>query len=394
MAIRPEMLTWARETAGLSLEDAARSIGLKNARGETGPNRLAKLESGDHEPKPALLEKMAKTYRRPLLVFYLNDPPTAADRGQDFRTLPGEERDNPELDALIRDIKARQELVSSVLEDEEIEPPNFVGKASLETPVRELAVRIQKRFEIDIAEFRAHKTVDDAFNYLRAKIEQAGVFVLLIGNLGSHHTNIPVRIFRGYASADRLAPMIVINDQDVKAAWSFTALHELVHLWLGETGISGVDASNKTERYCNDVAGEILVPAEDLRVFANPASFNLTVNFINEYAGKWHVSRPMVAFKLYRTGRVDHDTWRRLDSRFYDEFLEFQERKPEKQKSSEGGPNYYVVKRHRVGSALLGLVRRALDEGTLTYTKAGRVLGVKPRNVEPLLAPVRNRGLR
>jgi Zn-dependent peptidase ImmA (M78 family) len=394
MAIRPEMLTWARETAGLSLEDAARSIGLKNARGETGPNRLAKLESGDHEPKPALLEKMAKTYRRPLLVFYLNDPPKAADLGQDFRTLPGEERDNPELDALIRDIKARQELVRSVLEDEEIEPPNFVGKASLETPVRELAARIQKRFEIDIAEFRAHKTVDDAFNYLRAKIEQAGVFVLLIGNLGSHHTNIPVRIFRGYASADRLAPMIVINDQDVRAAWSFTALHELVHLWLGETGISGVDATNKTERYCNDVAGEILVPAEDLRVFANPASFNLTVNFINEYAGKWHVSRPMVAFKLYRTGRIDHDTWRRLDSRFYDEFLEFQERKSEKQKSSEGGPNYYVVKRHRVGSALLGLVRRALDEGALTYTKAGRVLGVKPRNVEPLLAPVRNRGLR
>ena len=245
MSIRPEMLTWARETAGPSLEDAARSIGLKKARGETGPNRLAKLESGDHEPKPALLEKMAKTYRRPLLVFYLNDPPKAADRGQDFRTLPGEERDNPELDALIRDIKARQELVRSVLEDEEIEPPNFVGKASLEIPVRALAARIQKRFEIDIAEFRSHKTIDDAFNYLRAKMEQAGVFVLLIGNLDSHHTNIPVRIFRGYASADRLAPMIVINDQDVRAAWSFTALHELVHLWLGETGISGVDARTK-----------------------------------------------------------------------------------------------------------------------------------------------------
>jgi Zn-dependent peptidase ImmA (M78 family) len=97
--------------------------------------------------------------------------------------------------------------------------------------------------------------------------------------------------------------------------------------------------TNKTERHCKDVAGEILVPAEDLRIFANTASFDLTVNFINEYAGKWHVSRPMVAFKLYRTGRIDHDTWRRLDSRFYDEFLEFQERKSEKQKSSEGGPN-------------------------------------------------------
>jgi Zn-dependent peptidase ImmA (M78 family) len=394
VAIRPEMLTWARETAGLSLEDAARSIGLKSARGETGSKRLAKLESGDHEPKPALLERMAKVYRRPLLVFYLNQPPKVADRGQDFRTLPGKERDNPALDALIRDIKARQELVRSVLEDQEVDPPDFVGKATLDIPVKELATRITKKFEIDITEFRAQRSVEDAFSYLRAKIEQAGVFVLLVGNLGSHHTNIPVKIFRGYASSDRLAPMIVINDQDAKSAWSFTALHELVHLWLGETGISGIDATNRTERYCNDVAGEILVPAEDLKVFSNPSSFNRTVNFITDYADQWRVSRPMVAYKLYRTGRVDHDTWARLDSRFYDEFSAFKERKSEQQKSSEGGPNYYVVRRHRVGSALLGLVRRALDEGNLTYTKASRVLGVKPRNVELLLAPVRNRGLR
>jgi hypothetical protein len=47
------------------------------------------------------------------------------------------------------------------------------------------------------------------------------------------------------------------------------------------------------------------------------------------------------------------------------------------------------VRRHRVGSALLGLVRRSLDDGTITYTKAGRVLGVKPRNVEPLLSVMR-----
>ena len=47
-AIRSEVLTWARETAGLSLEEAARAIGLKEARGETGPERLAKIEeAGD-----------------------------------------------------------------------------------------------------------------------------------------------------------------------------------------------------------------------------------------------------------------------------------------------------------------------------------------------------------
>ena len=73
-SIRPEILTWARETAGMSLDDAARAVGLRSARGETGRERLAKIEASGDPPRPLLL-KMAKAYRRPLLVFYLSQPP-------------------------------------------------------------------------------------------------------------------------------------------------------------------------------------------------------------------------------------------------------------------------------------------------------------------------------
>lgn len=393
MAIRPEILTWARETAGLSLEDAARALSLKPARGESSVQRLAKFESGDGEPSRTLLEKMARTYRRPLLVFYLSQPPKTGDRGHDFRTLPGAERFNPDLDALIRDIKGRQDLVRSILEDEETEPPDFIETTTIDVPVKELASRITKKFGIDLHGYR-EKTPEAAFAYVRAKIENAGVFVLLLGNLGSHHTNIPVETFRGFASADRLAPMIVINDQDVKSAWSFTALHELVHLWLGATGISGRDTTDKTEQYCNDVAGEILLPASDLKVFTDASPLEITATAITEFAKRWRVSRPMIAYRLYRIGRVSRPQWMQLDKHFYDEFVAFKRKKSEEQKASETGPNYYVVKRHRVGSALLGLVRRALDEGNITYTKASRVLGVKPRNVESLLSTGASRGLR
>src|SRR5579872_6775813 len=117
-AIQPTILVWARETAGLSLDDAAHALMINQARGKTGAERLAAMEAGVEEPTRAMLLRMSKVYRRPLLAFYLATPPRQGDRGQDFRTLPGKERFNPELDALVRDIKARQGLIRSMLEDE------------------------------------------------------------------------------------------------------------------------------------------------------------------------------------------------------------------------------------------------------------------------------------
>jgi hypothetical protein len=95
----------------------------------------------------------------------------------------------------------------------------------------------------------------------------------------------------------------------------------------------------------------------------------------------------MIAYKLFRAGLIRRSQWVALDRQFRQEWEAHKEREAEKNKQAEGGPNYYVVRRHRVGAALLGLVRRSLDEGTTTYTKASRVLGVKPRSVEPLLSP-------
>lgn len=385
--IQPKILTWARETAGLSLGEAAQALGLKTARGRTGAERLTALETGVEEPPRTLLAKMAKTYRRPLLVFYLKEPPKKGDRGQDFRTLPGPERENPELDALVRDIKARQGLIRSMLEDEKVEPLGFIGAATRAVPVEKLAKSTAERLGFHLNEFRATKNGNEAFTYLRQKIEASGVYVLLLGNLGSFHTNIPVEIFRGFALADKIAPLIVINDQDARAAWSFTALHELTHLWLGDTGISGMSTENTVEQYCNDVAGEFLLPAKELQALAPVLNRSVAsiAGDITTFAEARRVSRAMVTYKLLRTGMIGKTTWASLDSLFKRQWLHFKEREAEKNKTAEGGPNYYVVRRHRVGQLLLGLVRRSLDEGNITYTKAGRVLGVKPRNVEPLL---------
>ena len=215
------ILRWARETSGLSIRDAASKIGLREARGVSPEDRLKALEDGQATPTRPLLVKMAKQYRRPILTFYLSAPPRRGDRGQDFRTLPEDhsEADEALLDALIRGLRARQSLVRVAMEDEEEAIPlEFVGSATPAMGVSDVLGDIRRTLDITLAEYRTTQTQNEAFDLLRSAVEELGVFVLLLGNLGSHHTNISLDAFRGFALADPVAPFIVINDQDSRAA--------------------------------------------------------------------------------------------------------------------------------------------------------------------------------
>jgi len=388
MALNPQIMVWARETAGLSVDEAAHALGFKDSRDRTADERLQAIEVGKEEPSRSVLLKMARVYHRSLLVFYLSEPPRTGDRGQDFRRAPSLQalEYDPTLDALIRDLRGRHGIVKDLLEQTEQGKVDYVASVTMDVQPRELAQRITDRLDFSLAEFRRQSTLQKAFGYLREKVETSGVFVLLLGNLGSHHTNIPSGIFRGYAIADPLAPFIVVNDQDAPVAWSFTVLHELTHLWLGATGVSDGSTGTQLEGYCNSVAGEMLLPETEMNElrFLSHASLQETVGAVARFASLRNVSRPMVAYKLLRVNFITRARWIELDKHYQDEWLATQAQRENKEKS-DSGPSYYVVKRHRLGPALLDLVKNSLSEGFLTHTKAGQVLGVKPRNVDPLI---------
>jgi Zn-dependent peptidase ImmA (M78 family)/transcriptional regulator with XRE-family HTH domain len=388
--LNPEILRWARESAGMSLEEAASALPLGGKR-QSGIEILSSYESGDVEPVRSVLLKMSKTYRRPLLTFYLPHPPVKADRGEDFRTLPDDRKieDAAAVDALVRDVHVRQRLVRAVLEEsEEAHLLPFVGNLRTDHGVHEAVQRVQSLIGFDLQEFRRKRTVGDAFNYLRTAVERTGVFVMLIGNLGSHHSSLSVQTFRGFALSDDIAPFIVINDQDASSAWAFTLLHEFVHILLGLTGISGGGHELKIEQFCNEVASQILLPANELEAWISSERNNDLLADINQFAATRKVSRSLVAYRMYTSGRLSAATWYQLSRTFQEMWLREKAAQKEKFRAVEGGPSYYTVKRHRVGAALVDLIRRTLAEGTITPTKAGKVLGVKPINVEPLLAPV------
>src|SRR3546814_6821871 len=69
--IKPSILKWARESAGLSLEEAAPKVGINDARGQSGAERLLALETAEGDVSRPVLLKMAKVYRRPLVSFYM-----------------------------------------------------------------------------------------------------------------------------------------------------------------------------------------------------------------------------------------------------------------------------------------------------------------------------------
>jgi Zn-dependent peptidase ImmA (M78 family) len=369
--VNPQILTWARESAGLTLAEAARGIGLA---GDNAAARLAEMESGDRQPSRPQLLKMADRYRRPLLTFYLPAPPQAGARTHDFRTLPGREAGaEATIDALVRDVRARQALVRSALEDaDEAVVRPFIGSIDPRVGPAPLSEAMSALLEFDRAAYRQSRTIEQAFRILRDAVEAVGVYVLLIGNLGHWSSNLSPAMFRGLALADDVAPFIVINETDAKSAWPFTLLHELGHILLGRSGISGYDSDQGVERLCDDAAAQFLLDRNELQEIAPESPFEDLVAQIGLFATARKVSRKMVAYNLLRARRIDGALYRRLANRFDEDRREFPQR------AGKGAPDYYVVRRHRVGQGLLNLVDRMIADGALTTTKAGKVLGVKP----------------
>lgn len=154
--VNPEILRWARETAGLSLSQAAAVVGIKGSRKGHAVDRLTALEEGKEAPSRALLARMAEKYHRPLLAFYLDAPPAKGDRGEDFRSIPDRETGAEALvDALLRDVRARQDGVRDILlDDEDNEPLRFIGSMAFHDGAEAVLASIKATLKIDLSEYR------------------------------------------------------------------------------------------------------------------------------------------------------------------------------------------------------------------------------------------------
>lgn len=394
--INPSMLAWAREAAGLSAEQAAGSVGLSTSRRSTAVDKLLAFESGESRPTRGQLMRFADAYHRPPTIFYLASAPASPHRGEDFRTLSGpppSPRQAALLDALLRTTRVRQSMVKTVLEDDEdVAKPKFEGKLSLDDAVPVAVEKLRDAIGIPGGDWRRRLTFDEAFKHLRTCLERAGAFVMLAGDLGSHHTAISERVFRGFALVDPVAPFVVINSQDAETARSFTLLHEIAHVCLGITGVSADPplgtssrAHDRIEFFCNDVASEFLLPSAAISLPRRIDQLDDARQFVSQVATNWRVSEAMVAYRLWRAERVERSVYRSLHAFYASRWQAEKDRNRAQMAAREGGPSYYTVRRHRLGDAILSFTRHHLQTEELSHTKAARILGVKPGNVARLL---------
>lgn len=262
--VKPELLVWARESAGFSQAEAAKKAAV-------GLESLVDWESSGSEAAPSIpqLRKLAALYKRPLAVLYLSEPPTKFMALKDFRRLPGGGIPDvpPEVVLESRLARERREAVISLAIDAGMQIEEFPLQASLEEDAEAVGDRIRKWLEISLPLSSMHKDAygHKALKYWRSAIEKKDVLVWQSSRFSSD-------IVSGFAIFEKQLPIVVVSRKDASPRRRlFSLLHEFTHLLLRSSGISEIDINadlskapeeQRVEIFCNAVAAASLLPRD------------------------------------------------------------------------------------------------------------------------------------
>lgn len=364
VTVQPNVLEWARDRAGLDAETLAKKLGAKE-------EQVSQWES-DGTLTYKRLEKLAKATRVPFGYLFLSSPPEEELPVTDFRKVgsAGENRPSPELLDVIYDAMRKQEWYRDYLLEMESEPLAFVGKASLKMRPENLAVTIRREFGFAGPLRATAKNWEEVLSAMFVQCEDCGVLVLRSGVAdGNPHRPLKVEEFRGFALSDPYAPLIFINSKDSPAAQMFTLIHELVHIWLGVSGVSNLEQTyaqdRKIEAFCNQTAAEVLVPLRDLKEAVR--EFGIEPLKLRRH---FKVSLLVILRRLQDLGAIDAKTFRTLYQKEEKAFA------AKKAKTKSGG-NYYATQKVRVSPKLATALVGSTLEGRTLYRDAYGLLGIK-----------------
>ena len=257
--VKPDLLIWARESAGFTKGDAAHKLGVKL-------QRLEDWEGGVGRPTIKQLRRLGQLYKRPIAVFYLDEKPIDFQPLRDFRRIPGSIgfQQPVQLNFEIRQAIYRRQVALNLIEDLYGESPGFEHRINITDDPEKVGSKIRSILKVDAEKQKKASGKYGAFNLWRAAIEGAGVLVF-------QSTGVDVAEMRGFSINEFSLPVILLNGADTTNGRVFTLLHEFAHIMLKEGGICDLNEdydlppeNRRIEVFCNHVAGAALIPRQEL----------------------------------------------------------------------------------------------------------------------------------
>ena len=361
--VTPELLTWARERSQRDPEAFSAKF-----------PKLPEWEDGSMQPTLRQAEDFARFTYVPFGLLFLDSPPKEELSIPDFRRVAGRKtnRPSPNLLDTIRICRERQVWYQDHALLEKQPRREFVGSAPVNDLPSEVAIQIGSIANFDVESRSKMSTWTEALRTFIQGVEKAGILVMVSGVVEHNRRPLDPAESRGFTLSDPIAPLIFINGSDSKAAQMYTLAHELGHVWLGGSALSGTDPSrphrglDQVEVWCNAVAGELLVPREDLRGNLRPSEpFSDTVPRL---ARVFKVSRQVILRRLLDVGRLDRP-----------DFVKAWEKEIERSVSvrSGAGGDFYRSTIARVGRRFAEAVTTSTLNGQALYRDAFRMLGIQ-----------------
>jgi len=289
--INHNMLKLAREQSGYSIEEAAVS-GISS-------DKLAKAERGEDYLTFKQFLILANKYKRPPAFFYLKEIPKEK-LINDFRTLESKKiKYSPLLRDSIIITRNKRELAVKFQEYDKKYDYDFIKSITEKDNIDEVAKKILNLLNLDISLRKKWRTKYDALNGWKKAIEELGVLIFQI-------SYISVDEMRGFSFSDIPYPTIILNRSDSPFGRIFTLLHEFCHLMLKKGGLCTYgekdELHNSIERFCNAVAGEVLVPENELRELSLVGNHSSTDDWesseLNSLQKKFWVSHEVILRRL------------------------------------------------------------------------------------------------
>jgi Zn-dependent peptidase ImmA (M78 family) len=367
VTVKPELIRWAIDRSGLSVDDLREKF-----------PKLDEWKTGKKEPTFRQLEDFAKTTMTPFGFLFLNEPPEERLAIPDFRTVGDTpiDRPSPNLIDTIQTMQRRQAWMRDVLIEEGHERLAFVGSGIRIADFKSLSQRIRQHLNLDADWAGQLATWEAALTTLRIAIERIGILVFSNSVVGlNNYRSLDPEEFRGFVLCDPYAPVIFVNSADSKSAQMFTLAHELAHVWLGTDALFNLvhmmPSSDETERFCNRVAAEFLIPGYKLTEFWDEAVATSQPFFA--VARRFKVSPVVAARRALDLGLITKPAF----FLFYEEDRQDWQRRKEEQRKKKGGGDFYRTQDVRLGRRFASAVVRATREGRILYRDAYRLTDLK-----------------